>query len=804
MFCRNLFTSLIAALGLTLLVATTACADLPPLTSDHARIVDPSGKQIVLKGCNLGNWLTLEPWMLGGIIQDNGKEYRDQAQLFRVLAERFGPDRSNHLIELYRSGYVVPRDFDLIKSFGFNVVRVPFDYRLIQDDTPPYNLRPNAWNWLDRAVQMANQAGVYVILDLHGAPGGQSKEAHTGEANQNLLWGNEPNQSRTVQLWKSIAEHYKDNPTVAAYDLLNEPYGDSRTDLRPDLAALMPKIYDAIRSTGDKHIIFFPGVLGGGITFYGDVTKKGMTNVGFTEHYYPGLFGDKLAMESHGRLMTQELPAKAAYLQQLGVPYYVGEFNVVLQSIYATDMNRAYFDRFAQYGWAGTMWSYKLLTIHGGAEPSAWYLVTNKDPIAAVDLHQSSYDDFETFFQSLGSMPLATNQAMFDALTSANPQTPALANYPQLPMPSTAKADPPGWTSIDIGDALSGETRVDPEGSVIITGGGADIFAKRDSFRFVVPNGASLSDYSAQITSLLDSNVYAKAGVMARWGDTPDAAMAMVNVFPDGTIALCSRSAEGDAAKEITVHAQVALPVELRLKITGNQATGMYRTSAGDWQTIGSTDVPSTGGFQTGLAVCSHFDIAQTVAKFRVGNQADALPQAAIDPPPDNSLLQNGSFETPGEQNDLADHWRRWGDWMNREDSWTPTHSGKALMAYHHWQIEKADTSGLFQDVDVTPGQRYTFSVFAQHDDPKGAHDATSVEIRLENTKPDGQVVLNSETFKVAELPTGDHWKQLSVSGTAVSKTVRVLIITNPSPDIPRGGAVKFDDAALLPAHDGK
>ena len=82
------------------------------------------------------------------------------------------------------------------------------------------------------------------------------------------------------------------------------------------------------------------------------------------------------------------------------------------------------------------------------------------------------------------------------------------------------------------------------------------------------------------------------------------------------------------------------------------------------------------------------------------------------------SLLKNGSFEQQGGESDVALDWNRWGAWMNRETTWTPTHSGSAEIGYHHWQIASADTSGLWQDVNVEAGKRDTFSIYAQRDVP--------------------------------------------------------------------------------------
>jgi hypothetical protein len=136
---------------------------------------------------------------------------------------------------------------------------------------------------------------------------------------------------------------------------------------------------------------------------------------------------------------------------------------------------------------------------------------------------------------------------------------------------------------------------------------------------------------------------------------------------------------------------------------------------------------------------------------------------------------------------------------MNREAGWTPTHSGTAEIGYHHWQIESAGTSGLWQDVSVEAGKRYAFSIYAQQDIPDSAHhSADKIELRLESTTPAGQVTVNSKNFDVSKLASGKDWTRLMVEGTAETDKLRVLVVITPAADGPRGGAIKMDDAALV------
>ena len=110
-----------------------------------------------------------------------------------------------------------------------NVVRFNLNYRVFEDDAQPFVYRQDGWQWLDRNLNWARQAGVRVILDLHSPQGGADVGA---SASGTDLWTDDTNQQRLVALWKEIATRYRDSTWVAAYDLLNEP--DPPVDIGPD------------------------------------------------------------------------------------------------------------------------------------------------------------------------------------------------------------------------------------------------------------------------------------------------------------------------------------------------------------------------------------------------------------------------------------------------------------------------------------------------------------------------------------------------------------------------------------------
>lgn len=365
-----------------------ACAEsdgegLTMLKTDGSKWVKASGNQVCLKGTNLGNWLVQEFWMMG----QGGNGVHDQCTLEAKLTERFGYDEKERLIKLFRDNWITERDFDQLQEFGFNVIRLPILWSVIEDEKNPRTLREDAWHYLDWAIAEAKKRDIYVILDLHGALGGQTPNDHTGCSGQNQYWTNTEYQDRTKWLWEQIATKYKDEPAVAAYDPLNEPWGSTAEDM----AERVTELYETIRAIDDKHIIMLPSHYGS-IDAYGDPAEQGMTNVAFELHPYPGLFGDR-PNDSHydihrdwlkcGQTGTAGVCDWNTRLTELATPMLMGEFQPwqgagAGENDLGGKIGGATYDIFASYGWASTSWAYKLVTVAGGQGQGTWGMVTNE------------------------------------------------------------------------------------------------------------------------------------------------------------------------------------------------------------------------------------------------------------------------------------------------------------------------------------------------------------------------------------------------------------------------------------------
>jgi len=234
---------------------------LAALTFLHTRgedIVDENGKKIMLRGVGLGNWMLPEGymWKFG----QNGDRPR---KIEKVVTDLIGPEKAAQFWSEFRKNYITEADVARIAELGFNSVRPALNSRLFLTEGDNCQYLDEGFQLLDNLVVWCRTHRLYVILDMHGAPGGQTgANIDDSSKDQPELFIDKRNQDRLVDLWVKIAQRYKDEPTVAAYDLLNEPL-PKRTGAadkyKDQLEPLYKRITSAIRKVDARHMITLEG-----------------------------------------------------------------------------------------------------------------------------------------------------------------------------------------------------------------------------------------------------------------------------------------------------------------------------------------------------------------------------------------------------------------------------------------------------------------------------------------------------------------------------------------------------------------
>ena len=218
------------------------------------KIVNGAGDEILLKGIGLGGWLVQEGYMLHTSSFANA-QWEIKAEILDLIGEA----NTETFYQTYRNNYVRKADIDSLKSWGFNSVRLPFHYNLFAVNTNPPSFLNLGFEIVDSLLSWCESNQIYLILDMHAAPGGQSANGISDYNPANpSLWESEQNKNLTVQIWRKIAEHYKDKEWIGGYDLLNEPAWDLGTNNQP-LRDLYIRITDTVRAVDQNHLIFIEG-----------------------------------------------------------------------------------------------------------------------------------------------------------------------------------------------------------------------------------------------------------------------------------------------------------------------------------------------------------------------------------------------------------------------------------------------------------------------------------------------------------------------------------------------------------------
>lgn len=241
------------------------------LRADGKRIVNEKGETVLLRGIGLGGWMLQEGYMLR--VNGQGQQNKIRSRIAALIGE----EKTEEFYDAWLSNHTRRIDIDSIKAWGFNSVRLPMHFNLY---TLPVEKEPipGENTWLEKGFRITDSLlawckanKIYLILDLHAAPGGQGNDLNISDRDTSKpsLWEKEENQKKAIALWKKLAQRYADEPWIGGYDILNEPnwgFEDLTNDKNglkekknEPLKKLMMDITKAIREEDKKHIIIIEG-----------------------------------------------------------------------------------------------------------------------------------------------------------------------------------------------------------------------------------------------------------------------------------------------------------------------------------------------------------------------------------------------------------------------------------------------------------------------------------------------------------------------------------------------------------------
>lgn len=256
---------------LLIFMFSASCIGQGFLKRDGQRIVNESGQNILLRGIGLGGWMLQEGYMLR--INGEGQQHKIKER----IEELIGKEKTDEFYEAWLSNFITKGDIDSLKAWGFNSIRLPMHYRLftLSVDEEPV---PGENTWLEKGFQLTDSLlawcrfnHIYLILDMHAAPGGQGNDLNISDRDPGKpsLWESDADQKKLIAVWRKLAEHYSNESWIGGYDIINEPnwgFKDPEKDkngiaepLNEPLKKLMMDITKAIREVDTKHIVIIEG-----------------------------------------------------------------------------------------------------------------------------------------------------------------------------------------------------------------------------------------------------------------------------------------------------------------------------------------------------------------------------------------------------------------------------------------------------------------------------------------------------------------------------------------------------------------
>ena len=335
-----------------------------------ARLVEGNGVVFAIKGINLGNWLVPEGYMF------KFTRARAPSEIEAVIAALIGPAAAARFWAQFRDVYVARDDIRFIKAAGFNTVRVPLHWRLFvtPGKTPADDrFEGQGWELLDRLVGWCRESGLRVIVDLHAAPGGQTGVNHDDGPGYPLTFYVPRDRQLTIALWRALAAHYRDEPAVLGYDLLNEPispYSDEDY-LNRQLEPLYRDIVAAIRGVDPRHVVLLAGAQWS--TSFAVFGRPFDGNAVYTYHKF------------WARPNRDALQSYVNFSKRWNVPVMIGETGE-----YNDDWNKKFRQLNEQFGIGWVFWPYKTLdsttAVVSIAEPADWNLIARAGSVDATAL----------------------------------------------------------------------------------------------------------------------------------------------------------------------------------------------------------------------------------------------------------------------------------------------------------------------------------------------------------------------------------------------------------------------------------
>lgn len=507
--------------------------------TEGTKILDEDGQALFLNGINLGNWLLWEGYLMMGDFN-----YRTHTQFYNSLTETFGSEaKAAEFEHQWRLNYVNEKAIADLKALGFNSVRVPFHYNLFWKNG---ELSDHGFQYFDQLIEACRTHGLYVLLDMHAAPGYQNPGDHADNVNSNAsqprdtveFWDGDANITIAKNVWRHIANRYKNEPVVWGYDLINEPVPQPGREM--ELLGSLIEMRDAIREVDNNHVIVAEGSW-----WSSDLTKIDWSDpLVQAETGITAQWDDNLVYQLHHYGPASGTYGRENITNNLNIPLIIGEYGE------SDNANLKAMTDWAKSNLSGYYpWSFKKMS----HDKTLWTIPPNE-----------AYNELKTYIINGGTAAPALYDAMIEFaqtnILNGHASHEWHQGFYEAVSPITiAPPPPPPAPTCDDEDPITSW-----------------------------PGTLQAEDYCADEGVLFESTSDIEGGLNIGWLDAGDSAEYRINVSDAGNYDLVARIATANVSGQFSV------------LIDNENIADFSVPSTGDWQVWQSIAQPVT------LAVGNH------------------------------------------------------------------------------------------------------------------------------------------------------------------------------------------------------
>lgn len=283
-----------------------------------------NGEKILFRGFNLGTWMNLEHFLIGLPGTDT--------LIKKTFEEVYGKERTADFFDRFLMEYMDEKDFEFLKKIGVNHLRLPFNYKYFIDDQHPGVYKNDGFKYLDHIVALCEKYEIYAILELHSVPGGQNPDWHCDTySGLPLFWDYGALRDTVIGLWGHIAQYYKDQPWIAAYDIVNEPSLVTNAEVFNDFYR---KVLAEIRKYDREHIIFIEG--NAFTTDFSMLDPVDDPQVAYEFHFYPfvkdpAVLSHDMSRERRKEIFAEEFHSLLKIREKYKRPLWCGELGLTFE-----------------------------------------------------------------------------------------------------------------------------------------------------------------------------------------------------------------------------------------------------------------------------------------------------------------------------------------------------------------------------------------------------------------------------------------------------------------------------------------